>query len=116
MRRRPTLAIVILLGAVLLGGCGSAASDGSASDADRPVTTTAPLRTTLLATAPVTLPDRDRPQGVSPSATGYEVAGTDGVWIEPNGEAVVVGCASPDPSPAIRAAAIPGYRGIWTCT
>ena len=114
--RRPILALlaIAVVAAALLAGCGSDGSDGSAGE-DRPVTTTAPLRTTLLDTAPVTLPDRDRPAGASSNAIGYEVPGTGGVWIEPNGDAVVVDCTVEDPSPAIRAAAIAGYRGIWTC-
>ncbi|MCU1370944.1 MAG: hypothetical protein JWO77_2138 [Ilumatobacteraceae bacterium] len=80
------------------------------------MTTTDPSGTTLLETAPVTLPASARPAGVSVDAIGYEVTGTDGVWIETNGDAVAVGCTVEDPGSAIRAAGIAGYRGIWTCT
>lgn len=114
MGRRPILLpALVLAAAALLGACGSA--DGPVGP-DSPVTTTAPLRTTLLESAPVTLPPSStRPAGVDASALGYDVAGTGGVWIQPNGDAVVVGCAAADPDPAIRAAGIPGYRGVWRC-
>ncbi|HWJ63046.1 MAG TPA: hypothetical protein VNS19_13845 [Acidimicrobiales bacterium] len=115
MGRRPLIALVFVA-AGLLASCGSSAATVSLGP-DEPVTTTEPLRTTLLESAPVTLPPSARPPGVSASAKGYDVAGTDGIWIEPNGDAVVVGCSEGlDPGPMIRANAIPGYRGVWTCT
>ncbi|MGN6694185.1 MAG: hypothetical protein ACTHN0_08405 [Aquihabitans sp.] len=116
MGRRTIDTFVVGLAAGLLASCGSSAATVSVAP-DRTVTTTEPLRTTLLRTDPVLLPAGDRPAGVSAEAKGYDVAGTDGVWIEPNGDAVVVGCSDPeqDPSPMIRASGIPGYRGVWTC-
>jgi hypothetical protein len=117
MARRTIVTLLLVLAAGLLASCGSSAATVSVSP-DRTVTTTGPLRTTLLRTDPIPLPAGDRPAGVSARAEGYDVAGTDGVWIEPNGDAVVVGCSDPelDPSPMIRASGIPGYRGVWTCT